>query len=89
MLKGGGGKKKGEEKKAQDPDISQVDIRVGKIEKIWEVEGSEKLYGEEINIGDAQPRIIGSGVRKFVKMDDLKVRLGSESRIHLLLSSAI
>ena len=40
----GGAKKKADEK-PQDPDIALLDIRVGRIKKIWEVEGSHKLYG--------------------------------------------
>lgn len=70
--KGAGGKKKGEEK-VQDPDIALVDIRVGRITKIWEVEGSPKLYGEEIDIGNGEIRLIGSGVKQSVKMDILEV----------------
>ena len=70
--RGGADKKPKEEKKKKDapvadePEISMVDLRVGKITKIWEVENSDKLYGEEVDIGESKPRLIGSGVRKFV-----------------------
>ena len=71
--RGGAEKKPKEEKKqkkdapvADEPDISMVDLRVGKITKIWEVENSDKLYGEEVEIGESKPRLIGSGVKKFV-----------------------
>ena len=57
------------------PDISQLDMRVGRINKIYEVEGSEKLYGEHIDIGDKEERLIGSGVRKVVEMSVLEVSL--------------
>ena len=71
--RGGADKKAKEEKKkkdapaaAEEPEISMVDLRVCKINKIWEVEGSDKLYGEEVDIGEAKTRLIGSGVKKFV-----------------------
>ena len=48
-----------------------VDIRVGKITKIWEVENSDKLYGEEVDVGEAKPRLIGSGVKNSVPIKDL------------------
>jgi len=41
-----------------------VDIRVGKIVKAWPHPDSEKLWCEEVDIGEAKPRQIASGLRK-------------------------
>ena len=71
---GGGGKNK---KPASDPNqnvFTQVDIRVGKIVKVWEHEGSDKLFCEEIDIGEEKPRQIASGLRKYYQLNDLQDR---------------
>eukprot|EP00548_Thalassiothrix_antarctica_P014842 CAMPEP_0194165326 /NCGR_PEP_ID=MMETSP0154-20130528/1270_1 /TAXON_ID=1049557 /ORGANISM="Thalassiothrix antarctica, Strain L6-D1" /LENGTH=298 /DNA_ID=CAMNT_0038875727 /DNA_START=92 /DNA_END=988 /DNA_ORIENTATION=+ len=45
-------------------DISKLDIRVGVIQKAWEHEEADKLYCEEIDIGEETgPRQIASGLR--------------------------
>lgn len=70
----GGGKKK---KTQSDPNqniFTQVDIRVGKIVKVWEHEGSDKLFCEEIDVGEGKPRQIASGLRAYYKLDDLQDR---------------
>ena len=58
-----------ERKKTQsDPNqnvFTQVDIRVGKIVKVWEHEGSDKLFCEEIDVGEDKPRQIASGLRAY------------------------
>ena len=53
-------------------DISALDIRVGKINKIWPHPDAEKLYCEEIDLGEASgPRQIASGLRPFYATPDL------------------
>ena len=43
-----------------------LDIRVGTVTKCWEHPEAEKLYCEEIDIGEeAGPRTIASGLRPF------------------------
>jgi len=54
--------------------IANVDIRVGQIVNVWEVEGSDKLYGEEIDVGEAEPRRICSGLRHFYTLEQMKGR---------------
>lgn len=44
-------------------DISKLDIRVGVITKAWEHPEADKLFCEEIDIGEEQPRQIASGLR--------------------------
>lgn len=56
-------------------DISALDIRVGKILKVWEHESAEKLYCEEVDVGEEFPRKIASGLRPFYKLDEMQNRM--------------
>jgi len=47
------------------PPVTKLDMRVGKILKAWKHEDSEKLWCEEIDIGEDKPRLIASGLRQF------------------------
>lgn len=55
-------------------DVSALDIRVGKIVKAWHHPGSEKLFCEEIDLGEDVPRQIASGIRAFYKTEELEGR---------------
>ena len=69
---------KGGKKEQSDPNQSvftQTDIRVGRITKAWEHAGSDKLFCEEIDVGDEKPRQIASGLRAHYKVEDLENRL--------------
>jgi aminoacyl tRNA synthase complex-interacting multifunctional protein 1 len=55
-------------------DISALDIRVGEIKKVWPHPEAEKLFCEEIDVGEDQPRQIASGLRPFYKTEDLENR---------------
>lgn len=64
------------EKQEQAPsaeiDVSKFDIRVGVITKAWEHEEADKLFCEEIDIGEPEgPRKIASGLRAHYSVDDL------------------
>ena len=49
-----------------------LDIRVGTVTKCWEHPEAEKLYCEEIDIGEKEgPRTIASGLRPFYASADL------------------
>lgn len=63
--------KKDSQKQNSDIDISQLDIRVGVITKAWEHEEADKLFCEEIDIGEEFPRQIASGLRAHYSVDDL------------------
>jgi aminoacyl tRNA synthase complex-interacting multifunctional protein 1 len=56
---------------APEYNISALDIRVGKIIKIWEHPEAEKLFCEEIDLGNGEIRSIASGLRPFYKAEDL------------------
>jgi tRNA-binding EMAP/Myf-like protein len=49
--------------KNSDLTVNCLDLRVGIISKIWRHETAEKLYCEEIDVGEASFRSIASGMR--------------------------
>lgn len=53
-------------------DISQMDIRVGQITKVWKHPESEKLYCEEIDIGNGEIRKIASGLQAYVPIERME-----------------
>lgn len=53
-------------------DISKLDIRVGVINKAWVHPDADKLYCEEIDIGEDEPRQISSGLRAHYDLEDLE-----------------
>jgi aminoacyl tRNA synthase complex-interacting multifunctional protein 1 len=55
-----------------DTDISKLDIRVGVIKKAWVHPKADKLYCEEIDIGEEEPRQIASGLRAHYELDELE-----------------
>jgi len=57
------------------PPITALDIRVGRITKVWEHEEADKLYCEEIDVGEEEPRQIASGLRPYLKPEDLEGRM--------------
>lgn len=50
-----------------------LDIRVGKILKAWTHPEADSLYVEEVDVGEPQPRIICSGLVKYVPLHLLQV----------------
>lgn len=75
--KGGGkpAKKKGGGGAYTGPLIAKVDIRVGKIVKAWPHPDSDKLWCEEIDVGEEKTRQIASGLRKHYTQDEMQGRL--------------
>lgn len=59
---------------ATEFDISAMDIRVGKIIRVWHHEEADKLFCEEIDLG-TEKRQVASGLRPFYKKEDLQDRL--------------
>jgi len=56
----------------EGPPITALDIRVGKITKVWEHPEADKLYCEEIDVGEDEPRQIASGLRPYLKPEDME-----------------
>ena len=78
-------KKKAKEKKAEPKvgeaeiitidDFIKVDLRVAEVLDAATVEGSDKLLQLTLNVGEAEPRNVFSGIREFYKPEDLKGKL--------------
>lgn len=58
------------------PEFTKMDIRVGKIVKVWNHPSAEKLFCEEVDIGDEEggPRQIASGLREHYSLEDMQNR---------------
>eukprot|EP00549_Striatella_unipunctata_P026583 CAMPEP_0118719068 /NCGR_PEP_ID=MMETSP0800-20121206/29201_1 /TAXON_ID=210618 ORGANISM="Striatella unipunctata, Strain CCMP2910" /NCGR_SAMPLE_ID=MMETSP0800 /ASSEMBLY_ACC=CAM_ASM_000638 /LENGTH=820 /DNA_ID=CAMNT_0006626259 /DNA_START=173 /DNA_END=2635 /DNA_ORIENTATION=- len=56
------------------PPITALDIRVGKVLKVWEHQDADKLYCEEIDVGEETPRQVASGLRPYLKAEDIEGR---------------
>ena len=56
---------------AAELDISALELKVGQITKAWPHPDSDKLWCEEINVGEAEPRQILSGLRAFYEQSDM------------------
>lgn len=61
-------------KKAEMPLFAGLDIRVGVIAKVWNHPDSEKLYCLEIDVGEDEPKQIGSGLRAFYSLEEMQSR---------------
>ena len=49
----------------------QIDIRVGNMVECWKHPSSDNLYCERIDVGEGKPREIGSGLQKFVPIEQM------------------
>lgn len=77
--------KKPKEKKAAAPvatptedgpvDISRIDLRIGKIVEVQKHPDADSLYLEKIDVGEATPRTIVSGLVKFVPIEEMQNRI--------------
>ena len=59
----------------EGPPITALDIRVGRINRVWTHEDADKLYCEEIDVGEAEPRKIASGLRPYMSAEDMNGRM--------------
>jgi len=55
----------------EDPTVDYLDIRVGKIVEVGPHPDADSLYVEKIDLGEAEPRTVVSGLRKFVSEADM------------------
>ena len=56
-------KKQVQEPNLDQPEICKLEFKVGRIVKVWVHPKADKLYCEEIDIGEGTPREIASGLR--------------------------
>ncbi|CAN0133878.1 unnamed protein product [Ascophyllum nodosum] len=59
---------------AAQGDPSKLDVRVGVIVKAWEHPDSDKLFCEEIDLGEGKHRNIASGLRAFYSLEEMQGR---------------
>jgi len=69
----GGGGPSPEELAAQ-PEICKLELKVGVITKVWNHPGADKLYCEEIDVGEPEPRSIASGLRPHFTLEEMTGR---------------
>ncbi|CAN6692160.1 unnamed protein product [Malus baccata var. baccata] len=62
-----------EQKKKKDA-ADLLDIRVGRVLKAWRHEEADSLYVEEVDVGEAESRIICSGLVRYIPLDHLQDR---------------
>jgi len=58
----------------EQPEITKLDIRVGQIVKVWKHETADKLYCEEIDVGEDAPRQIASGLVHHYSLEEMQGR---------------
>ncbi|GER32140.1 methionine--tRNA ligase [Striga asiatica] len=54
--------------------ISRLDIRVGVIAKAQKHPDADSLYVEEIDVGEAEPRTVVSGLVNYIPLEDMQNR---------------
>ena len=55
-------------------DWQKLDIRIGKILKVEDIEGADKLYKLEVDIG-TEKRILAAGIKQYYSKEELEGRL--------------
>ncbi|PIN77871.1 methionine--tRNA ligase subunit beta [Candidatus Woesearchaeota archaeon CG10_big_fil_rev_8_21_14_0_10_34_12] len=53
------------------PDWQKIDLRVGKILNVAEVDGADKLLKLEVDIGEENTKTILAGIKKYYSKDEL------------------
>lgn len=72
--KGGEAKSKKSATEVKDaPPAARLDIRVGLITKVQKHPDADSLYVEEIDVGEAAPRTVVSGLVKFIPIEQMQV----------------
>ncbi|BBN15558.1 methionyl-tRNA synthetase [Marchantia polymorpha subsp. ruderalis] len=73
--KGGEAKSKKSATEVKDaPPAARLDIRVGLITKVQKHPDADSLYVEEIDVGEAAPRTVVSGLVKFIPIEQMQDR---------------
>ncbi|PVU94617.1 hypothetical protein BB561_002406 [Smittium simulii] len=73
-------KEKKEKKPAAPKEIvptvpSMIDLRVGRIVKVEKHPDADSLYVEQIDVGEAEPRTVVSGLVKYYTLEEMQNRL--------------
>jgi aminoacyl tRNA synthase complex-interacting multifunctional protein 1 len=59
-------------KNEDQPDICKLEFKVGQITKVWNHPEADKLYCEEIDVGEETPRLIASGLRPHFSLEEMQ-----------------
>lgn len=80
----GKGSKGGKGNKSKEPELildenqpmfTRLDLKVGRIVKVWEHPTADRLYCEQIDVGEESPRQIVSGLREHYTMEEMDQKL--------------
>lgn len=53
-------------------DWEKLDLRVAEIIKVEDIEGADKLYKLEIDVGELGKRVICAGIKKYYEKEELE-----------------
>jgi len=53
-------------------DWEKLDLRVGEIIKVEDIENADKLYKLEIDVGELGTRVIVAGIKKFYEKEEIE-----------------
>jgi methionine--tRNA ligase beta chain len=53
-------------------EFKKIDLRIGKILSVEDIEGLDKLYKLTVDVGEEEPRTVIAGVKEFIKPQDLE-----------------
>ncbi|PHJ16388.1 trna binding domain-containing protein [Cystoisospora suis] len=67
---GGGGKAAADARPVED--VTRLKMVVGQVKKVWRHPDAEKLFCEEVDVGEPQVRQIASGLVPYMKPEDLE-----------------
>jgi len=54
------------------PSWEKLDLRVGKIVKVEDIENADKLYKLEVDLGNLGKRTLVAGIKKYYKKEELR-----------------
>ncbi|RKO83000.1 hypothetical protein BDK51DRAFT_11224, partial [Blyttiomyces helicus] len=57
------------------PDPSKLDLRVGLVREVKKHPDADSLFVEEIDLGEDKPRVVVSGLVKYMDASELQDRL--------------
>lgn len=69
-----GAKAAPEEDNPDQPLFSKLDVRVGHVVRAWKHPDADRLFVEEIDVGEAEPRQIVSGLRERYSLEEFQGR---------------
>jgi aminoacyl tRNA synthase complex-interacting multifunctional protein 1 len=63
-----------QDKKSEEPHPGMIDLRVGIILKAEKHPDADSLYVSHIDVGEEKPRIVCSGLVKYIPLDEMQNR---------------